>query len=79
MGLDDDEEIDEDTLEDCRTEALDGWLSEYYDSLDEDGKVAFIESFYGDVVSMDAMGDLEYTVEIPREIVELANGKDESE
>lgn len=78
-GLEDDEEIDEEDLEDyfadAKQEAFEEWIGEYYDSLDEDGKVDFIETYYGDVMEHGDPGDYDYTVEIPDEIIEMAEEK----
>lgn len=77
MGLDEDDEIDEDELEEYieyeKDDAFDEWLSNYYESLDEDGKVKFIETYYGDVMDQGSPGDFDYAVELPQAIVDLAN------
>jgi hypothetical protein len=72
-GLEKDEEIDEDDLEDAKREAFDEWVSEYYNSLNEDGKVGFIETYYGDVMDQGEPGDYEITLKIPQGIIDLAN------
>lgn len=72
LGLEEDEEIDEDDLEDAKSEAFDEWLEGYVDAMTEDEKVAFIENHYGsDVVDMDGAGS-DYDVVIPQEIIDMA-------
>ena len=56
-----------------KDDAFDEWLSNYYESLDEDGKVKFIETYYGDVMDQGSPGDFDYAVELPQAIVDLAN------
>lgn len=73
LGLEEDEEIDEYSLEDAQDEAFNDALSEYYDSLDEDGKVDFIETYYGDVMESGEPGDFDMDIVIPSEIIEMAN------
>lgn len=72
LGLEEDEEIDEDDLEDAKREAFDEWLEGYVNSLDEDEKVAFIIDHYGSsVVDTDGLGE-DYEIAIPQEIVDMA-------
>jgi len=72
LGLEEDEEIEEDDLDDAKREAFDEWLEGYVESMTEDEKVSFIETHYdSDVVDMDGDG-CDYTIEIPPEIVDLA-------
>lgn len=65
------EAVDEE-LEAEKEDAFYDWLKTYFDSLDEDGQVSFIETWYGEVLSLDGPGDYDYTVEIPQEIINLA-------
>ena len=65
------EEPDEDILEEEKEEAFYDWLKTYFSSLGEDGKVSFIETWYGDMVDLDGPGDYDYTIEIPQGIIDL--------
>lgn len=76
------DEVEEDITDDEETDyakerAFDEWKDEYFDSLDEDDKVAFIEKYYGDnLVNEDVSDDGEYDIEIPEEILMMAKGED---
>lgn len=65
------EEQDEELLEEEKEEAFYDWLKSYFDTLDEDGQVSFIETWYGDVLGLDGPGDYDYTIEIPQGIIDL--------
>lgn len=76
-GLDADEEPDEDTLEEAKTDAFHEWLDEYLCDLSFDEKIEFFSDYYdwyipGDV-NIDE-SDCECEVLIPGEIITLANG-----
>ncbi len=77
MGLEEDEEIDQDDLdeyfEDAKRDAFYECIGEYYNSLDDDGKVDFIEQYYGDVMDEGDPGGFDYEVQIPPEIIRMAN------
>lgn len=76
------DEIDEDiTTEDeisyAKEDAFEDWKEEYFDSLSEDEQVAFIEKYYGkDLVNEYGPDGGEYSIEIPQEIIDVANVKD---
>ena len=65
----DDEEYDED----AEREAFEEWENEYYDSLSDEDKDAFIETCYE---CDDYLGDFCVDVEIPNEIVLMAKEKE---
>ena len=73
------DETEEDLTDDedpdyAKEEAFDEWKDEYFDSLDEDAQVAFIEKYYGEgLVNDDAPDGGEYEIEIPQEIIDMAN------
>lgn len=69
--LDDDGELDEESLEDAKQEAFDEWLPDYIESLDLPERSKFIqEQLNGEV---DMLGiDANYDVFIPEEIINLA-------
>lgn len=75
LGLDEDEDIPEDDLEDARQEAFEQWKDEYFDSLTEDEQIAFIEKYYNAEVD-NTPDDYDFTVEIPQEIADLAEKDD---
>ena len=63
-----DEDEDEDEYD-----AFYDWLSEYFKSLDDDGKMSFLGTYYLDALNdYEPEGDAEYEIEIPVEIVALA-------
>ena len=75
LGLDEDDEIPDDDLEEAKERAFEEWKDEYFDSLSEDDQISFIESYY--CVDVDnSTDDYEITLEIPQEIVELATKED---
>ena len=64
---------DEDDDEDEVYEAFYDWLYEYFNSLDDNGKMTFLETYYLDALNgYEPEGDAEYEIEIPAEIVALA-------
>lgn len=75
-GLEDGDEIDpddlEDYLEDAKCDAFYDCVNEYYNSLDEDGRVAFIERFYADALNDWDSSNVDYEVDIPPAIIEMA-------
>lgn len=76
MGLEDGEEIDPDELdeylEDDKWDAFYECVNKYYKSLDEDGKIAFIEKYYAEALEDWDSSDVDYVVEIPPAIIEMA-------
>ena len=75
LGLDEDDEISDDDIEEAKEQAFEEWKDEYFDSLSEDDQISFIESYY--CVDVDnSTDDYEITLEIPQEIVELAPKED---
>ena len=70
-----DEEEKEDD-EDAKNDAFNEWLGSYFDSLSEDEQVKFVETYYDDLEDTNDIGVYDYTVEIPREIVDMAGGTD---
>ena len=69
-GYDPDDEIDEDDIEDAKSDAFYDWVEEYRAGLDdEDKEVRFLSDVFGIEPEMDGV---DYEVEIPEEIVELA-------
>lgn len=62
--------------EDAKRDAFNEWLGSYFDSLSEDEQVKFIETYYDDLEDTNDIGIYDYTVEIPREIVDMAGGTD---
>ena len=75
LGLDEDDEISDDDIEEAKEQAFEEWKDEYFDSLSEDDQISFIESYY--CVDVDnSTDDYEITLEIPQEIVELATKED---
>lgn len=75
-GLEEDDEIDPDKLdeylEDEKWDAFYDCVNKHYNSLDEDGKVDFIELFYADALEDWDSGEVEYDVEIPPAIIKMA-------
>lgn len=74
-GLEEDEEIDPDEWEDFLDDAFYECIDKYYDSLDDAGKVAFIERFYPEAPYEWDPVHLEYNVGIPAAIIRMS--KDE--
>ena len=76
FDYDDDEELDQDDLEEYFEEvkriAFDDCIAEHYNSLDEDGKIAFIEKYYAEALEDWDSSDVDYDVEIPPAIIEMA-------
>ena len=69
-GYDPDEEIDEDEIEDARNDAFYEWVEAHRAELgDEDKEVQFLSDVFDIEPEMDGV---DYEVEIPEEIVELA-------
>ena len=69
-GYDPDEEIDEDDIEDAKSDAFNEWVEEYRAELgDEDKEVRFLSDVFGIEPEMDGV---DYEVEIPEEIVKMA-------
>lgn len=75
LDLDEDEDIPEDDLEDARQDAFEQWKDEYFGSLTEDEQIDFIEKYYNAEVD-NTPDDYDFTVEIPQEIVDLAEKDD---
>lgn len=77
-GLDADEEPDEDTLEEAKTDAFHEWLDEYLSDLSFEEKIDFFSDYYNWYIPGDVNIDpseCEYEVLIPEEIVRLADGR----
>lgn len=75
-GLDKDDEIDQDELEEyLEDEGLDTFydcVSKYYNSLDEDGRLDFIERFYAEALEDWDSSGVDYVVIIPPAIIKMA-------
>lgn len=75
-GLDEDDEIDQDELEEyLEDEGLDTFydcVSKYYNSLDEDGRLDFIERFYAEALEDWDSSGVDYVVKIPPAIIKMA-------
>ena len=70
---DEDEKEDD---EDAKNDVFNEWLGSYFDSLSEDEQVKFVETYYDDLEDTNDIGVYDFTVEIPREIVDMAGGTD---
>ncbi|MBO7561936.1 MAG: hypothetical protein J6T04_03500 [Bacteroidales bacterium] len=72
---DEDGNIDEYMLEDAKNEEFDDWLNNYFESLDDQGKLKFLEKYYTEELFNlnDGAMDYTYEVELPDEIMELAS------
>jgi hypothetical protein len=68
-----DGELDEDALEEDKTEAFNDWLDDYVAGL-EDSEVK--DFFYNHMNAGLELEDVEYSVEIPEAIIKLAEKKD---
>lgn len=68
---DEDGEIDEDDFEYAKEEEFNQWLTDHYNSLSEDEAISFIEKYIG--LEVDMSTGVDYVVEIPSEIIALAN------
>ncbi len=68
-----DGELDEDALEDDKTEAFNDWLDDYVAGLEDDEVKDF---FYNHMNAGLELEDVEYSVEIPEAIIKLAEKKD---
>lgn len=68
----DPEDIDEYDIEDAKSEAFNKWFTNYYHSLDDDGKYKFLAKYYTDQMDDIDVSDVEYEVLIPDEIVDMA-------
>ena len=75
-GLDEDDEIDQEELEEyLEEEGLDPFydcVSKYYNSLDEDRRVAFIKRFYAEALEDWDSSGIDYDVKIPPAIIKMA-------
>ena len=69
--LDDDGELDEDTLYDDKYDAFTEWLASFVESLDQPERIKFLIEHLNAEVDLTDL-ELDYTVEIPRGVVELA-------
>lgn len=69
---DEDGEIDEDALEEAKSDALDEWVDEYRSHLSDYDAALFLAEVF-DLEPNDAVFDYEYSVEIPQEIIDMAN------
>ena len=69
---DEDGEIDEDALEEAKSNALDEWVDEYRSHLSDYDAALFLAEVF-DLEPNDAVFDYEYSVEIPQEIIDMAN------
>ena len=75
LGLDEDDEISDEDIEDAKEEAFEEWKDEYFNSLSEEDQVFFIERYY--IVNTDnSTDDYDINLEIPQEIVDLATKED---
>lgn len=70
-GYDEDEEVDEYEIEDAENEAFSEWLDEYVKGLSDDEARDF---FYNHMDANLDMDNVEYTVEIPQAIINMAKG-----
>lgn len=70
---DEDGELDEDALEEAKSEALDEWVDEYRSNLNDYDAALFLAEVF-DLEPNDAVFDFEYSVEIPQEIIDMAKG-----
>lgn len=75
-GLEEDDEIDPEKLneyfEDEKWDALYDCVNKYYNSLDEDGKMDFLEQFYGEALNDWDSSGVDYDVIIPPAIIKMA-------
>ena len=73
---DEDEEIDEDELEDAASEARENaffeWVEARRSTLEPDQEASFLSDLFG--LEPEIVDGVEYTVEIPEEIVKMAEG-----
>lgn len=70
----DEEEIDEDALEEAKSDAISEWVDEYRSHLnDYEGALFLAEVF--ELEPNDSVFNLDYSVEIPHGIIELAKGE----
>ena len=73
---DEDGEIDEDALEEAKSDALDEWVDEYRGQLNDYEAALFLAEVF-DLEPNDAVFDYEYSVDIPQEIINMANADQE--
>lgn len=77
LGLDEDQELSDDDIEDAKLEAFDEWKKEYFDSLSEEDQLDFAMSYYYvDGYCDDDPNAYEYEMEIPEEIALLAEAEE---
>ena len=80
FDYDDNEELDQEALDDYFEEvkriAFDDFIVDHYNSLDEDEKVAFIEKYYAEALEDWDSSNVDYDVEIPPAIIEMAKTED---
>ena len=75
LGLDEEDEITDEDIEEAKQEAFDEWKEEYLGSLSEEDRFSFIEKYYA--ADADYSSDYyEVTLELPQEIVDLVTKKD---
>lgn len=78
-GLEENDEIDPEELDDYFEDEKEGLFYEcvnkYYNSLDEDGKVAFIERFYPEAPYEWDPVNIEYNVGIPAAIIKMSENE----
>lgn len=60
--------------EDAKGDAFRAWLDTYFDSLDEEEKAEFVETYYEGVDG--EPGGYDYIIEIPQEIAEMARAEE---
>lgn len=74
LGLDEEDEITDEDIEEAKQEAFDEWKEEYLGSLSEEERFSFIEKYYA--ADADYSSDYyEVTLELPQEIVDLAKAE----
>ena len=65
-------EIDEDSLLDAKCEAFEEWLEEFIEDMEPEDRIAFLQEHMNAEVEV-SEDDLDYEIEIPRGIIELAS------
>ena len=69
-GMEPDEEIPEERIEDAQIDAFSDWVEDYRTKLTSEEEVSFLSDVFGIYPEVD---DVDYEVRIPEEIIELAN------
>lgn len=72
LGLDEDEEIDEEDLEEARKDEFNTWLYNHTLLMSSEELVQFVEDYFGDAIFDWDPSEVEYEVKIPEEVVELS-------